>query len=328
MLIFLMCSERSGSNFITKLVNGHSQIVGPSVKHLFNPVLRNYFRYGDLNCEDNWNELLEDILNLFQADFSIWKLELSLKKLSGFAAPGDISTLLKSIFEAEAELNDKDHIFIKENQIYEFFPYLLLNYPEAKYLYQVRDPRDMALSWKRNENLPGGIIRAARQWKKDQQNSLKNMTLLKDKCYFIKYEELIEDPQKNLDKICQFFSLSYEEEMLSFHKDELTQKNAVMNTAWENLSKGIIADNKNKYLKALSETEIKLIEKICYDEMLYLQYKPLFSESDLENISDDETQEFEIQEKNTLKHSPTEGILENMRAKKRFYKHRVLASKI
>lgn len=29
---FLMCSERSGSNFITKLMNNHSQICGPSTK--------------------------------------------------------------------------------------------------------------------------------------------------------------------------------------------------------------------------------------------------------------------------------------------------------
>jgi hypothetical protein len=47
-----MCSERSGSNFITKVMNGHEDICGPSTKHIINPVARNFYRYGNLMDEN------------------------------------------------------------------------------------------------------------------------------------------------------------------------------------------------------------------------------------------------------------------------------------
>ena len=68
-----MCSERSGSNLITKVLNGHKNICGPSTKHILNPVARNPFRYGDLSQSENWQQLVEDIHNLLTIDFSIWR---------------------------------------------------------------------------------------------------------------------------------------------------------------------------------------------------------------------------------------------------------------
>ena len=68
-ILFLICSERSGSNFITKLLNGHPNICGPATKHIINPVARNLFRYGDLSVESNWHELLQDIYELISVSF-------------------------------------------------------------------------------------------------------------------------------------------------------------------------------------------------------------------------------------------------------------------
>jgi len=163
-LFFLMCSERSGSNFITKLLNGHNNICGPSPKHIINPVARNLFRYGDINEKENWNELLVDIHRLINIDFAIWEKEFSLEDLKALAPIGDVASLIRNIFLEEARANGKQHVFIKENHVYEFLPFLLLNFPESKYVYMVRDPRDMALSWKKNPDHLGGIVKAARQW--------------------------------------------------------------------------------------------------------------------------------------------------------------------
>jgi len=170
---FLMCSERSGSNLITKLLNAHSEICGPSTKHLINPVARNLFRYGDLSNQRNWYALIDDIHVLLSAGFSIWKKEFKKSELKGLAPCGDIVSLLKNIFIEEASEDGKDNIFIKENHLYEFLPFLLINFPEAKFIYQTRDPRDMALSWKKNKSHPGGIIVGAKQGHQFQPSMLK-----------------------------------------------------------------------------------------------------------------------------------------------------------
>jgi len=320
-MFFLMCSERSGSNFITKLLNGHKNICGPSAKHIINPVARNLFRYGDISKQNNWNELLIDIHRLININFSIWKKSFSMDDLKNLAPKGDIVSLIKNIFLEEAKANDKQHVFIKENQLYEFLPFLLLNFPEAKYIYMVRDPRDMALSWKKSADHLGGVVKAANQWKKDQQNFLKNYRELamRGQAYFVKYEDLIGDSDKYIKEIIDFLGLPYDENIKNFYQDELTQKNATMQTTWNNLSKEIIKDNKKKYLRELTKEEIQFIEKICYFEMMHLGYKPENIKDKLDIITPEMIEEFNQYELKTLEYKRSEGVRLNMEAKKVFY---------
>ncbi|MBK9162193.1 MAG: sulfotransferase [Nitrosomonadales bacterium] len=326
-MTFLMCSERSGSNLIVKLLNGHSAICGPSTKHIINPVARNLFRYEDIWREENWMSLLQDIHNLMSVEFSVWKRSFSLDDLRKLAPCGDIAELIRNIFIEEARANGKKHVFIKENQVYEFQPFLLINFPDAKYIYQVRDPRDMALSWKKNPEHEGGVVNAARQWKKDQQNSLKNYNELRKagKAIFVKYEDLIGDTEGVVSRICDFLGLEYEEGILEYYKDETTRKNASMQKAWSNLDKGVLKENKRKFVSELSREEIMAVEKICYSEMLHLGYAPEFSLPELDAFSDDRLGVLGQQEARDFPVRRSVGVSRNMAAKKRFYQRVPLA---
>ncbi len=320
-MFFLMCSERSGSNFITKLLNGHNDICGPSTKHIINPVARNLFRYKDLNDEANWNELLKDIHRLMSIGFSIWKKEFTLEELKNIAPVGDIQSLIRNIFMSEAKENGKQNVFIKENHVYEFLPFLLFNFPESKFIYQTRDPRDMALSWKKNADHLGGVVKAARQWQKDQQSTLKNFLELEKigKAYFVRYEDLISDADRYTSEMIEFLGLPQDSNIENFHKDELTQKNAGMIKAWNNLSQGVIKDNKKKYIKELTEDEIKAIEKICYFEMKFLGYEPEYSKDQLDSFSSEKVESLNTYEFDTIEYQRSEGVKANMDAKKIFY---------
>jgi hypothetical protein len=320
-LFFLMCSERSGSNFITKLLNGHRDICGPSTKHIINPVARNLFRYRPLDKEENWNELLTDIHRLLMVDFSVWKKSFTFEELKSLATPGDIASLIKSIFMEEARANGKKHVFIKENNVYEFLPFLLINFPESKYIYKTRDPRDMALSWKKNQDHPGGVVTAARRWQHDQQNTLKNYDQLEriNKAYLIRYEDLTAEPERYVREILTFMGLPFDEGIFDFYKDELTRRNSEKIKAWSNLARSVINNNSNKYQRELTEEEIKAIEKICYFEMKLLGYEPEFSKADLDAFPKESITELaEKEEAGNLCHR-SEGVLENMKAKKIFY---------
>jgi Sulfotransferase family len=320
-MIFLMCSERSGSNLIIKLLDAHSSICGPSTKHLINPVVRNLFRYEPLSAPHNWNALLVDIHRLMNVGFSVWKKSYCLDELGKLAPAGDIASLIRNIFYEEALANGKQHVFIKENHVYEFLPFLLINYPESRYVYQTRDPRDMALSWKNSPDHRGGVVRAATQWKKDQQNSLKNFNELKklNKACLVKYENLISEPERYTDELVSFFGLASEICHMNFHKQNLTQQNAAMHGGWRNLSREVISDNKGKYVKELPEYEVKIIEKICYFEMKCLGYEPGFSMHELDLISGDEIHELDAFEMRTIPYHRSEGVKANMEAKKVFY---------
>lgn len=319
---FLMCSERSGSNLITRQLNGHRDICGPATKHLLNPVARNLFRYGDLRDERDWRELLTDVHRLLSAKFSIWKKEFTLQELTGLAQVGDVGSLVRNIFIEEAHINDKKHVFVKENQVYEFFPFLLTHFPDAKYIYQTRDPRDMALSWKKNADHPGGVVTAARQWKQDQQKSLMNYHLLESqgKAHFVRYEDLIENNVVEIEKILRFLEVSDDEGVFTFYEDELTQKNAALLRAWNNLARGVISENSLKYRNELSEPEIKAIEAVCQYEMKHLGYTTEFSAAELAGVSQEWIDDFNRKEVEVVKLVRAKGVQENMVAKQQFYR--------
>lgn len=316
-----MCTERCGSNLITKILNSHSQICGPSPKHIINPVVRNYFRYRNLNEDKNWNNLLKDVLNLYNVKFSIWAKEFTIEELQSKIKKGDIKELIRFFFEQETKANGKKDVFIKELKIYEVMPYLLLYFPEAKYIYQVRDPRDMALSWKKNKTHKGGVVAAAQQWKEDQQQYLKNHEILRPlgKSYMIKYEDLIADLEKHLGGLLAFLGHDYEPQLVNFHEDNLTLKNSKAQEAWNNLSKGVITENSGKFNNELTNLEIKIVEKICYAEMVFLGYEPINTLESLEEIKNSDIEKLAQEELETLPYILSDGVKNNRDAKKIFY---------
>lgn len=320
-IFFLMCSERSGSNFTTRMLNGHPNICGPSVKHIINPIYRNLFRYGDLNHQENWDELIIDIHRQINAHFSVWKHQFSVSDLQSLSRPGDVRTLIQNIFLEEARENGKQHVFIKENHVYEFLPYLFSHFPESKFIFQTRDPRDMALSWKKNSDHKGGVVRAATQWVEDQKQSLKNYCLLSQlgKAHFVSYEDLTTNSESEVSKILEFLGIPYDSDILNFHEDKMTILNAKMQKAWANTAKGVLKGNTLKYRAELSEEEVLIIEKICFFEMRHLGYQPEHSQVEVENVSESAVERLNAREIAELAYTPSSGVVENMQAKARFY---------
>lgn len=320
---FLMCSERCGSNLITKMLDAHPLICGPATKHLVNPVARNVFRYEPLEQPANWRALLQDIHALLNADFSRWRRSYTLAELASMADPGDLPTLLRRIYADEARANGKQVVFIKENHVYEFIAYLLIHFPDARYVYQVRDPRDMALSWKNNPGHPGGVCRAARQWQADQQNSLKLYSELRrgGRACLVHYEKLIVEPQAALAETLALLGQHWEPSMLSFHESDLTRANATQQHAWANLDKALMSDNQQKYRQALSDDEIRAVEAICRHEMAPLGYACEFDAAELERFARERLPAFEVVDTQAKVHRPPASVKANSDAKKRFYQH-------
>ncbi len=66
---FLFCSERSGSNLITKIMNAHPDICGPSPTHALRVFCHQYFRYGDLRNDAHWRVLIDDAGDICRTPF-------------------------------------------------------------------------------------------------------------------------------------------------------------------------------------------------------------------------------------------------------------------
>lgn len=287
---FLLCSERSGSNLILRLLNSHPTVCGPSPNHTIRAFAQNELNYGDVANEDNWNLLLEDFSNYLNCQLGIWNSSFD-ESDHTLIPEKSIISLLKYRFEKEAKAVNKDSLFIKENKLYNYFPFIIEHFPKALFVYQTRDPRDMVLSWKKSPNHPGGVVRGTKQWIDDQMhftNLLASEDISEEDYIRISYEDLVQDSESTLRSICDKMGIPFSDEILNFFKDENTIKNAKKIKNWDNLSKPVLKNNSRKFLKELTAEEISYIEYLTKDLMEELAYEainPTISEDEFRRIS-------------------------------------------
>lgn len=272
---FLVCSERSGSNFLTSLLNGHPEVSGPPPTHLFRLFATNRGHYGDLEDDESWTVLVDDVVLNFECKLGLWSTSVTGDDLRHHVSPRTLAWILRFVYEREANHDRAGHIFVKENHTARFAPFLLASFPNCRFVWLVRDPRDVAASWFATSSIPGGVERAVEVWLADQEDSLALAHQLADSQRMIRvtYEDLVADPAIALQRITSFLGLSYDDAMLEAHDHDRTRANAARIDAWANLMKPVIRDNTGSHRKVLTAEERQYVEIACGDLMQRLGYR-------------------------------------------------------
>lgn len=249
--IWLVSSDRSGSNLLLKILDNHSKICSPAMSHLI--------RFADKisSCSLTTQKKKLIINKLFDSKLGFWKLK-SLKKIN---FSNNILNYIYHIFQKEMRLNNKEFLFIKETELYKNYRIIKKLSNNPRFIFLTRDPRDMALSWKKTPNLRGGVLRATTLWLNNQKGFINlRKKLNKDQFINISYEDLIKNKKTILKKILDFLSMEYEKNIINFYKKNETQTMSETHWMFNNLSKPIFR-NSNKFLNELTNNEIIYIEQ-------------------------------------------------------------------
>ncbi len=271
---FLMCSERSGSNLLARMLDAHPEVCSPPPAHLFRLLAEHRCRYGDLHDDTAWETLLQDTVDLLATSVVPWRTRWSVARLRREVRARSLGALLAHLHRAEARARGKHRLFVKENHLYRFLPLLQRTFPDLRLVILVRDPRDMALSWKNSPILRGDVVRAARVWAEDQRAAMTVLGCLEPgrDVLLVTYERLIAAPERELARICRFLELHFDPAMLAFHRQETTQRTARASDVWRNLARPVLADNAGKWRRGLSPEEIACIEAVCAEPMAFFGY--------------------------------------------------------
>lgn len=169
---FLFCSERSGSNLVTKMMDAHPEICGPFPTQLMGFFIPNLYRYGDLSSNKNWQILVEDIVLYLNSMHSVWVSEFNTDKILNNVKERSFQAIHTYLYEQEAEVQGKSRLFIKDNHAYKSVGYIEAVFDKPKYVWVVRDPRDALVALLENGILPGGARYVCNFWNNDQQGFL------------------------------------------------------------------------------------------------------------------------------------------------------------
>ncbi len=269
-LVFLVASERSGSNLLTRVLGAHSRISGPSPTHLFRLFANNGWRYGDLRNDTAWHDLIADILENYEAKLGAWDIHPERNRL--IELERTVLAPILSIYESQAEFEGADVIFIKENQTAEFAPTLIEHFPTARFVHLVRDPRDVAASWIRTTAMPGGVERATTVWLRDQQAARALESASAGRLHSLRYEDLVEAAEPTVGRVLQFLGLPFEPVHLSFFHSTSVRRDSERIDAWRNLSRPLMTGNTKRYRNELTTDEILYVEERCSDLMGFYGY--------------------------------------------------------
>lgn len=270
---FLMCTERSGSNFIVSLMNGHPKISGPPSSHLFRLFGLNAHNYFPTSNPANWTAFCEDLVSGQENMLSKWETKVDAAELDAACPNRTIREALDYAYAKECRGGEKLS-FVKENYTYMVTAFLLANWADAKFVHMVRDPRDVAASWVKTSGTAGGVKEATATWLKDQTESVRYFNQIKSsgRALQIRYEDLVADTPATAKKLCQHVGAEYDPVMLDFYKDKRTAQNARRIEAWGNLSKPVMTSNFGKYRKSLTSEDIRYIELKCHKLMTSFDY--------------------------------------------------------
>ncbi len=268
--IFILASERSGTNLLRSLLSNHKQIEGPIAPHfldVFWPILNNY---RDLTHGNNMERLFHDMVALANHKYHNWDLQISFDELRNKYSIENFMQLFDALYYEKAAQAGKGSYVCKGNHIFNYGHVIANGIPNAKFLYLVRDPRDHVASWKKKPLFIKTPYDAITKWAKEQQACLSLRYAHNFEVHQVRYEDLIADPVASMRKVLEF--VEQEDDPNCYSTDQEKNKEIAWNKYWENLSKPIMKDNQGKYKKVLTPEEINMIEFQAGDLMNNLGY--------------------------------------------------------
>ncbi|OED45978.1 sulfotransferase family protein [Leisingera sp. S232] len=276
--VFLFCSERSGSNLISMIAGTHSQFYSLPPFH--------FGRLALLNLHETLQEGVESAAWQQICKRSAARIKTLLGPQEAEAAQAwlaarsriDAAELARFLYQDSVPAASGKRVFVKENNLHRLLFFILQAFPDAKFVFQVRDPRDYlasakALRAKEGATKFGNNRDAARIWREDQEGGLHALALLGPERVFLhRYEDLLTAPEALLKRMCGFLEVDFEPGMLDFHQTDQAAALATSHKQRANVSKPLMSGNFAKYRSALTRKEIRQIENRLGDLMQLFGY--------------------------------------------------------
>lgn len=310
--IFILASERSGTNLFRRMLGSHSIIASPPPPHLWKHLGHHLPYYGPLSEDFILDQLINDAIKMTVVDKSHleWKHRFSLDQVKEILKVRSLTGVVCALYELYTYEEKAEACVFKEIDIYDYIFEIRELYPKAKFIVMVRDGRDVCCSVKKVNSLDHHVYNIALTWKEQQENFLRihQNLLSRNATYLFRYEDLLNDPQNKLMEICTFIGIEFEEEMLQFFINEDSQSEADKKPDyWRNLSKPLMKHNKRKFLKELSKDEILMFESVAGRVLRLLGYELTsnsvreFSQEEIAKFSRENDRIKAIKQKESLK---------------------------
>jgi hypothetical protein len=218
--LFIVGCARSGTTLVHRIVDAHPEIAITTEMHW---ISRQFKSRNALVTPELVSELTG---HKRFAQFEIPREEFEGLLGSGEAIP--YPTFLRRVFGLYGKINNKPLVGNKTSGYVRRISAFHALWPEAKFVHIIRDGRDVCLSvlnWKKGERTAGRyasweedpVSTTALWWERKVRKAREDGAALGPGLYHeMHYEDLVEDPERECNRLCEFLGVPYDDAMIRF----------------------------------------------------------------------------------------------------------------
>jgi hypothetical protein len=267
---FIVGVGRSGTTLLMSMLNAHPAIAVPPEFHFIGQ-----------HIVGNRPKSYAEMMRLLKSDKRFARLKLSvfdvLKPFQSSSDDFSVVDVYKTILVTYAKREGVSIIGDKAPKNIEYLPVIKQIVPTAYVIHLIRDPRDVYLSRTKSawSSERGELLQYLAYRSQYQLGRKIGFKLLGTRYLEVHYENILDRPKQELERICEFLDVPYAAEMLDFC-DSARKLVAQDEMKWKREAIGpLLTENKKKWLKELTPEEIVRIENACLPTFKDGYYKRL-----------------------------------------------------
>jgi hypothetical protein len=271
--IFIIGTERSGSNLLRLMLNQHPSIAIPHPPHILKEMMPLEPLYGDLSDDRNFRKLIDDTITLVKLHFFPWDGPLDSAAVFSEAEERGVYGVKAALYDQYRRAKGKKRWGCKSTFVIRYVDRVRSLHPGAKFIHLVRDGRDVAVSAKTSVFNHFHPHYVGRLWGEQQRTAIELAKKLPAGSMLgVRYEDLLDDPAKTVRAVCAFLGEDYSDALLDYFKSGEAKSLAGSSRSWENVDKPVLKDNRSKYKRGLSAAEIEAFELQAFEELKHFGY--------------------------------------------------------
>lgn len=281
MPIFMIGTQRSGSNLLRLMLNQLPEVAAPHPPHILQRLMPMIAGYGDLQDQANFLHLVDDVCQLVELNPVPWDgVTLDRQEVSRRCRAPSLAAIFGSVYDIMAETRSAQTWCCKSLANINYLPDIENYFRDgAKYIYLYRDGRDVALSFRKAVVGEKHFYHIAKEWGATQQIALGMRDRIGPSRFFgVRYEDITGQPESTMQQLCKFLGYRYTPSMLSFHKTDEAKKAAESSDLWGNVVNPVMSENSRKFLREATQADLRVFELVAGDVLDALGYDRVASE--------------------------------------------------
>jgi len=211
-IVFVGGSERSGTTLLRNMLTAHPELAVPNESPFVRLVHRGLTGQGRLHDLDAAWLMIRN-----HTRFRQWRLPPEeVEQLLREHPPTSYDDLIRTVFAAYARWRGKRHSGDKTTGNALYFEWLAERFPGSRFVHMIRDPRAVCMSHSVQIFNHGGVPGAARHWRSRVAAARGAAPALGDRLLELRYEQLVTNPEEELERLCSFIGLPFDAALLDY----------------------------------------------------------------------------------------------------------------